>query len=318
MDSNYLSLVDTDLKQAVQLMKEPVLSKKNLHEYRNAVLSHAKKEIDPQLDVTIEKHIVPTKNNEVPILLFRPRTTNNHEPMPVYLYMHGGGMVSGGAHLDNMDNAKLSHELQCIVISIEYRLAPETIFPGQLEDSYAVLTWVKKSAKYLNIDSTRIAVGGSSAGGGLAASLSQLALDRGEVEIIFQNLHIPMLDDRTVFENPSKPYAGQLGWTQQMNAFAWEMYLGHPAPSSHPKPYAVPARRKNLEHLPSTLITIGSLDLFLGEVLNYGQRLIDAGVHTEMHIYPGLYHLGELVPNTRVKNKIFNDRLDAFKRAFYD
>ncbi|HHU6751040.1 TPA: alpha/beta hydrolase fold domain-containing protein [Staphylococcus pseudintermedius] len=138
------------------------------------------------------------------------------------------------------------------------------------------------------------------------------------MDIIFQNLHIPMLNDQTVLEAPSNPYAGNVGWNRDMNRFAWEMYLGHPVDGRTPEPYAVPARRQNFEGLPSTFITIGSLDLFVDEVMDYAQNLLHAGVSTELHIYPGLYHLGELVPGARVRDQILNDRLNAMRRVFED
>ncbi|MEX5652359.1 alpha/beta hydrolase [Staphylococcus cohnii species complex 1658] len=318
MKDSELNLVDKDLQEAAQSMQSDKLTMENLQSYRDNVLSHAKTNIDSHLDVILEKHRVPYKDIEVPIILFRPNQATDTESMPVYIYIHGGGMVSGGAHLDNEDNAFLAHELECIVISIDYRLAPETIFPGQLEDCYAVLKWVKNNADDLNIDDARIAIGGSSAGGGLAASLAQLALDRNEVNIIFQNLHIPMLDDRTVFKSQDNFYTDHLGWNRQMNAFAWQMYLGGPTHSMEPDRYAVPARRDNLENLPPTLITIGSLDLFVEEAMTYAHRLMLAGVSTELHVYPGLYHLGELIPGTRIHKKLLNDRLYSMKRAFYD
>ncbi|MFH0717576.1 alpha/beta hydrolase [Staphylococcus delphini] len=318
MKASDLYLVDKDLREAAQVMSSDNLTIENLQAYRNKVLDHAKTNIDSHLDVTLEKHKVYYENIEVPIILFRPKKATDAKPIPVYIYIHGGGMVSGGAHLDNEDNAFLAHELECIVISIDYRLAPETIFPGQLEDCYAVLKWVKNNADKLNIDNTRIAIGGSSAGGCLAASLAQLALDRNEVNIIFQNLHIPMLDDRTVFKNHYNCYTGHFGWTQQMNEFAWKMYLGDAKHELEPNNYAVPARRGNLENLPPTLITIGSLDLFVEEAMSYARRLVLSGVPTELHVYSGLYHLGELIPGTRIHKKLLNDRLYSMKRAFYD
>lgn len=301
MKDRDLYLVDKDLQEVAQSMPIDKLTMENLHTYRKNVLSHAKTNIDSHLGVILEKHSVYYDGIEVPIILFRPNQIKYTEPMPVYVYIHGGGMISGGAHLDNKENAFLAYELECVVISIDYRLAPETIFPGQLEGCYAVLKWVKNNANKLNIDDTRIAVGGSSAGGCLAASLAQLALDRNEVNIIFQNLHIPMLDDRTVFKEQNNPYTGNFGWTRQMNKFAWKMYLGELTPEL--KKYAVPARRNNLENLPPTLITIGSLDLFVEEAMSYAQRLAKSGVPTELHVYSGLYHLGELIANTRIKKK---------------
>ncbi|PCF84973.1 alpha/beta hydrolase [Staphylococcus intermedius] len=316
MERKHLNGVDVDLQHVAKSMTRQKLTRDNLEDYRANVLSHAKTAIDPRLDVTIEDVEVPYEDTSIHVILFRPNKALTY--MPGYLYMHGGGMVSGGAHLDNSDNALIAHELGCVFVSVDYHLAPETIFPGQLEACYAVLKWMYDQADTLHIDRSKLAVGGNSAGGMLAASLAQLALDRGEVNIIFQNLHIPMLSDHTVLEAPSNPYAGHFGWNRDMNRFAWEMYLGHPVDGRTPSKYAVPARRQNFEGLPATLITIGSLDLFVDEVMNYAKNLLHAGVPTELHIYPGLYHLGELIPGARVRDQILNDRLQAMRRAFED
>ncbi|MCG2353503.1 alpha/beta hydrolase [Staphylococcus epidermidis] len=315
MNNRNLNLVDVDLRNAAKDMLSTTLTKENLSNYRDNVLSHAKAYIPHDLEVIIEDKYIPHTDFNLHAIIIRPKKVLKN--MPAYLYMHGGGMVSGAAHLDNTDNAQIAHELQCVVVSVDYRLAPETIFPGQLEDCYTVLKWMNNNADKLNIDTSRIVVGGNSAGGALAASLSQLALDRGEVNIAFQNLHIPMLDAKTVTENQPNKYTGDFGWTRSMNKFAWEMYLGHEIDNQTLPYYASPASRNSFEGLPPTLITIGSLDLFVDEALNYAQRLMHEGVPTEIHVYPGLYHLGELVPNSRVKSKLMKDRLNALNRAFY-
>ncbi|PCF52734.1 alpha/beta hydrolase [Staphylococcus delphini] len=316
MDGEYLAHVDVDLREAAKSMPYQKLTRENLGGYRANVLSHAKTTIDPQLDVSIEDVEVPYEKETIHVIMFRPHQVLTD--MPGYLYMHGGGMVSGGAQLDNSDNALLAHELGCVVVSVDYHLVPETIFPGQLEACYAVLKWLHEKAPTLHIDRAKLAIGGNSAGGTLAASLAQLALDRGEVNVIFQNLHIPMLDDRTVLDERSNTHVGQVGWNRDMNRFAWEMYLGHPVDGRIPEAYAVQARREKFEGLPATLITIGSLDLFVDEAMAYAQHLLRAGVSTELHVYPGLYHLGELVPGARVKDQILHDRLNAMRRAFED
>lgn len=311
----HINLVDVDLQEAAQFMTGKALSNDNLQAYRDEVLSHAQTNIDPSLDISIAHQTVNHEGHQVEIEIIQPNSPK--EAMPAYLYMHGGGMVSGDCTLDNEDNARLADELQCMVVSVDYRLAPETKFPGQLEDCYAVLKWMHDNANTLNIDASRIAIGGNSAGGALTASLAQMAVDRGEVNIVLQNLHIPMLDDRTVNTKTVNEFSGDYGWTREMNDFAWEMYLGHKAGQQEPETYAVPARRDNLSGLPATLITIGSLDLFVDEAMDYAHRLIRSGVKTEFHVYPGLYHLGEHVPGARIKDQLFNDRLSAMKRAFY-
>lgn len=137
MERQHLNGVDVDLQHVAKSMPHLKLTRDNLEDYRANVLSHAKTTIDPRLDVTIEDVDVPYEDELIHVILFRPNKVLNN--MPGYLYMHGGGMVSGGAHLDNSDNARIAHELGCVVVSVDYQLAPETIFPGQLETCYAVL-----------------------------------------------------------------------------------------------------------------------------------------------------------------------------------
>lgn len=316
MELPYIDKLDRDLRDFASTMYGTTLSTETLQAYRQQVLYHAKTSVDADLDVTIDKQTLSTEAGEVDVLLFNPHQSQQRRP--VYLYMHGGGTISGGAHLDNQNNARLAHDLDCLVVSIDYHLAPETVFPGQLNECYGVLKWVVQHADALYIDVSRIAIGGSSAGGLLSASLAQLAQDRHEINIVFQNLHIPMLDIATTYQRPTNPYVGHYGWTYEMNAFAWQQYLGEAFEKTTLPPYAVPAQRQDVSQLPATLITVGSLDLFVDEAIQYAQRLIQAGVSTELHVYPGLFHLGELIPEARVARQIYHDRVNALKRAFYD
>jgi acetyl esterase/lipase len=198
---------------------------------------------------------------------------------------------------------------------VDYRLAPETPHPGPVEDCYAALKWLYTHADELGVDPKRIAIGGASAGGGLAAALGLLTRDRGEVPLVFQLLIYPMLDDRTVTTTDPHPYTGEFIWTAEANRFGWRSLLGQEPGGPDVSPYAAAARAESLAGLPSTFISVGALDLFLEEDIEYARRLIRAGVPTELHVYPGAYHGFNLTADAQVSQVAARDQLAALKRA---
>jgi acetyl esterase/lipase len=191
-----------------------------------------------------------------------------------------------------MDDANLFEfvrELGMVIVSVDYRLAPENPFPIPLEDAYTALEWTHEHAEELGIDPARIAVGGASAGGGLAATLAQLALDRGEFKVAYQLLVYPMLDDRTVLRT-EVPYPSLLTWNPGSNRFGWESYLHQPCGLEKCPPYAVASRRVDLTSLPPAWIGAGMLDLFYEEDRAYAERLIQCGVPCDWVPVPGAFH----------------------------
>jgi acetyl esterase/lipase len=206
-------------------------------------------------------------------------------------------------------------EIGCVVVSVDYRLAPDTPHPGPVEDCYAALRWFHANAAALGVDSGRIAIGGESAGGGLAAALALLARDRAEVPVVFQLLIYPMLDDRTVISPEPHPFAGEFIWTAQSNRFGWRALLGQEPGSPGVSPYAAAARAENLAGLPPAFVSVGALDLFLDENIAYAQRLLRAGVPSELHVYPGAYHGFDLAFEADVTRRFRRDSLQALKRA---
>jgi acetyl esterase/lipase len=204
------------------------------------------------------------------------------------LWIHGGGYVGGRAAMDQDLCARFASELGILVVSVEYRLAPEHPFPAPLDDCFAVLQWLHDDAAALGVDPARIAVGGASAGGGLAAATVQRAHDEG-VPVAFQLLEYPMLDDRTVLSE-NREDRGRFGWTPASNRFGWASYLGRaPAERTLP-PYAAPGRRTDLSGLPPAWIGVGELDLFFEEDVEYSRRLEAAGVPVAFVSVPGMYH----------------------------
>ncbi len=216
------------------------------------------------------------------------------------LHLHGGGMVLGTADTAPLAKAPLALEHDCVVVAVEYRLAPETPFPGMQEDNYAALVWLADNAARLGVDPARIVVMGESAGGGLAASLALMARDRGGPNLAGQVLIYPMLDWRTGGPDDqwTNRHTGEFIWTRDKNRFGWESLRGDYAPTDARKGWFSPALADDLSALPPTYMITGALDLFLDEDLDYARRLIDAGVPTELHVYPGAVHAFELVPGT--------------------
>jgi acetyl esterase/lipase len=228
---------------------------------------------------------------------------------PAILYTHGGGFIFGDAKGSLRAVQELAAAVGCVIVSVDYRLAPETRFPGSLEDNYAALKWLYHNAAELGVDPSKLAVMGESAGGGHAAILAIAARDRGEVPLAFQALVYPMLDDRTGSTRKVPPYIGKLIWNSDSNRFGWTSFLGVPAGSAQVPNGAVPARVKDLRGLPPTFIGVGSIDLFVNENIEYAQRLIQAGVLTELIVVPGAFHgFQAAVPDAPV-SKQFNAAL---------
>jgi acetyl esterase/lipase len=221
-------------------------------------------------------------------------------PRPAILNIHGGGFIMGDFKSDLRQMQEIAAELDCAIVSVEYRLAPETRFPGPLDDNYAALKWLYANAEKLGVDKSRIAVMGGSAGGGHAAMLAIAARDRGEVPIAYQALIYPMLDDRTGSTVHKPPYQGALLWSPEANRFGWTSLLGVPAGSRHVPKGSVPAREENLAGLPPTFLGVGSIDLFVDEGVDYARRLADAGVLTELIVVPGAFHGFNLVETAPV------------------
>jgi len=267
------------------------------------------------LEVEVYEAKIRTRaGHEIAIVIHVPREAA--AARPALLHIHGGGYVVGTARMSTPANQALALQANCVVVSVDYRLAPETPHPGPIEDCYAALTWLHDNATALNVDATRIAVAGESAGGGLAAALALLARDRGEVKLIHQHLTYPMLDDRTCIASTS-PYVGEFVWMPASNRFGWSSLLGCEPGGEDVSPYAAAARAEDLSGLPSTFISVGALDLFSEENLDYARRLIRAGVPTELHVYPGAFHAFDLALEAQVTKKALENSLSALRRALH-
>ncbi len=276
-----------------------------------ALLEAMTADLAPNERVEREDRMVPGPEGapEVGVRVFRPAGAAG--VLPGIFYIHGGGMVLG-----NVDGESLTAEMFCeavgaVVVSVEYRLAPEDPHPAPAEDCYAGLVWMAGHAEELGIDPTRLAVYGGSAGGGLAIATALMARDRGAPAISFLMPIYPMIDDRN--ESASSRAVTEIGiWDRDGNIEAWGWYLG----GAEADGYAAPARVEDLSGLPPTFIDVGSHDLFRDEDIAFATRLLQAGVPTELHINPGAYHASEtFAPEAPLSQRIWAMRIDALKRA---
>ncbi|MFI7444123.1 alpha/beta hydrolase [Nonomuraea indica] len=270
----------------------------------------------PDSGVTIEDRHVPGPEGapDVRLRVHRP-AAGPEEARPCLYWIHGGGMMVGTPEMDDAFLAEYVERLGCVVVAVDYRLAPEHPDPAPVEDCYAGLVWTAASAAELGVDPGRLAVGGASAGGGLAAGTVLLARDRGGPAVAFQLLICPMLDDRNVTPS-SHEFADAVVWNRDANLFGWRALLGDRAGGDDVSPYAAPARAGDLAGLPPAFVDVGELEVFRDEDVDYAMRLVRAGVSTELHLYPGAFHgFDMMAPDTALGVRARQTRIAALGRA---
>jgi acetyl esterase/lipase len=307
-------LVDPELLEMLALFPAMELNRSTLPAIRAAPPRFDLGRVDPRDGVRLEKRLIPgsPESPSVPVLIYTPPRTGI---MSAILHIHGGGYVTGNAEFMEPWHRRLVLETGAVIVSVNYRLAPETPFPGSVEDCYAALAFLHREAGQLSVDSARIGVMGESAGGGLAASLALLARDREEFKLRFQHLIYPMIDDRTCVRSDLSPTVGEFLWTREFNCFGWEALLGGSPGGEGVSPYAAAARAADVSRLPATFIATGALDLFVDENIVYARRLVEAGVPTELHVYPGAYHAFDVEPTAKIAEAARRDSLAALRRA---
>ena len=309
-------LLDPDLAPMLELMPGDGLTKARLIEVRQAMTAMGKANVPPPPGgVTVSERFAKGLNGAPDVRLLVTVSDAPGAQRPAVLHIHGGGFVMGSPDSSAANTAGYAQAIGGVVVSVDYRLAPETQHPGPVEDCYAALKWLADNASELGVDPARIAVSGESAGGGLAANLCLMARDKGEIKVAYQHLIFPMLDDRTCAEADPHEFAGQFVWTRDANVYGWESLLGHAPGAAETAPYAVAARAESLAGLPPTFISCGALDLFIEEDITYARRLIAAGVPTELHIYPGAPHAFQMVQEARVTRAHAEVSLAALKRG---
>ncbi|MEK4094015.1 alpha/beta hydrolase [Viridibacillus sp. FSL H8-0110] len=267
--------------------------------------------------VLMTNRTIPGAAGEMLVKIYEP-VEKNLDKLPAMLWIHGGGYVMGHPDMDDVLCERFVQTAKCVVVSVDYRLAPEHQYPAAIEDCYAGLVWMTNEADSLGIDVNRVAIAGASGGGGLTAALAIMARDKGGPSIIFQMPLYPMLDNRNITPSSYEITEDHATWNRANNSTAWSMYLGKENDSNEVSPYAVPSRADNLAGLPPTYTCVGQLDLFRDETIEYVTRLAQAGVDVEFQLYPGCFHCFEVfVPEAEVSQRASQNYLDAMARALH-
>ncbi|RHW25060.1 alpha/beta hydrolase [Nocardioides immobilis] len=273
---------------------------------------------DPPVPLDVHELLVPGPEGGPAVRVRRYQPADHDGPLPALVYLHGGGFVVGSLDLYDADCRRISAEVGAVVFSVDYRLAPEHPFPAGLEDCYATLVWVAENAGELGVDPERIAVGGESAGGGLAAGVALLARDRGGPRLCLQFLGIPEIDDRLETESMRNLGEGTPITTRANGEISWDSYLGAGVRGTDlVSPYAAPARATDLAGLPPALVTAYEFDALRDEGIAYAQQLLWFGVPTELHVYPGAFHACTWLSHTAICQKILGDLVDALRRRLH-
>jgi acetyl esterase len=266
--------------------------------------------------ITIENRTVPGPAGapEVPVRIYSPEGLQ--ATVPGILHIHGGGFVIG--NLDSELGACLSlcRNLGVVVVSVDYRLAPETPYPGPLEDCYAALQWTSQHSAQLHIDPARLAVYGLSAGGGLAAATALLARDRGGPALCFQYLGIPELDDRLQTVSMQR-FIDTPMWNRPNAELSWDFYLGEQhRRGADDVPYlAAPARAEDVSGLPPAYVSTMEFDPLRDEGVEYALKLLRAGIPTELHSFPGTFHGSSLFTTAQISQRESAEMFAVLRRA---
>ncbi|MCE3552732.1 alpha/beta hydrolase [Pseudonocardia sp. RS11V-5] len=267
----------------------------------------------PSQPLVIEDRTLPAPGGapDVPVRIYTP--ARRPAPLSGLLFLHGGGFVVGGMDGEDGRAQEIAAEADVVVVSVEYRLAPEHPFPAGLDDCYLALCWFAAHAPELGVDPRRIGVGGGSAGAGLSAAVALLARDRGGPALRMQYLSIPELDDR-LDSHSMTLYTDTPIWNRPNAELSWRYYLD----GQEPTQYAAPARAADLRGLPAAYVDVCEFDPLRDEGIAYAQRLSQAGVPVELHLFPGTFHGSSLVTEATVSRRMAAESLTAIRRLLHD
>jgi acetyl esterase len=309
--------LDADLARAAALQPyvafaDPLASRRNFA--RSVKLSRALRESGPTAaSVSTENHGFMRDQHFIGVRLYRPGDLIGQAP--VLVYFHGGAFVAGDLDTEHERCLRLALEARCLVVSVDYRRAPEHPFPTPAEDCYAAVRWVADAASALGATPGKIAVGGSSAGGTLAATVAMMCRDRGGPRLALQLLLYPALDDRLDSVSMHR-YPRTAAWHIEDSRFMWQYYLGS-NPANRTSPYAVPAKCDDLSGLAPAYILLAEVDALRDEGIAYALRLLGAGVSVELHSFAGTFHGFDLAaPNAEATRRAISGQIAALSRAF--
>jgi acetyl esterase/lipase len=307
--------IDPELRPFIELL--PPVDVEDLEGARARTLELTRA-INASVDVAgivSSDHLVPGPDDGADVLVrvYAPDGPSPAGGRPALLDIHGGGFTSGSIEMEHGFCASVVRRLGIVAATVEYRLAPEHPFPAGIEDCYAALRWLHEAAGELEVDRTRVGVAGQSAGGGLAAGTALLARDRGDPPLCFQFLGIPELDHRLETASMSA-FIDTPMWSRPQAIVSWERYLG-PDHAGDVSPYASPAIAPDLNELPPAYVTTMEFDPLRDEGILYALRLMEAGVHVELHSYPGTFHGSSLVTTAEVSRRASEELLVALRRG---
>ena len=304
---------DPELAAAIPVL--PVLDVSDLPAAR-AVLTDLRAQLPApdETGVTVTEVLVPGPEGapDVPLRIYRP-----DEPAgPVGVFdVHGGGFILGDLDGSHAGNIAIARDVGAVLVTVDYRLAPEHPFPAGLEDCYAGLVWFAEHAEEFGVDPDRIAIHGISAGGGLCAALAMLARDRGGPAIAFQYLGVPEVDDR--LETPSmRAFTDTPIWNRPNAVVSWDSYLGEGVRGTDAvPPYAAPARATDLSGLPPAYVSVMAFDPLRDEGIAYALALQTAGVPVELHLFPGTFHGSSLIEDATISKREAAERVAVLRQA---
>jgi acetyl esterase len=264
----------------------------------------------------IEDRMVPGHEDDpdVSVRVYRPKARAAGTRGPGVVMIHGGGFVIGSVELEHAGAAQMAISTGAVVVSVDYRLAPEHPYPAGLHDCFAALAHLHDEADALGVDRARVALAGTSAGGGLAAATALLARDRGGPAVCFQLLHIPELDDRLQTAS-MQSFVDSPMWNRPLAVQSWQAYLGPLYGAADVPAYAAPARATDLSRLPPAYISTAENDPLRDEGIVYAQRLLQAGVSVELHQFPGTFHGSMVVTTAAVSRRAHRESTLVLRQA---
>lgn len=297
--------IDPELRPALDSFPGFEINRENVLQVREMMDGMR---VEPEVEVLSDKTSISTPDGNLDIYIFRK---NDRPNQPAALWIHGGGYIMGSA--DDVRAKVFAHDCDCTVFSVDYRMAPEHPFPAGPEDCYAALSWLMNNDDDLGIDSSKVVLGGASAGAGMAAGVALMNRDRENFPLTLQLLLYPMIDN--LHATGSGEITNHAVWNLPTSVNAWEMYLDG-TPDLDASPYAAATRARDLSGLPATYICVGTEDLFRDEDIDYARRVSEAGVPCELAVFPGMYHAGEsFVPNAAVSQRMNQSILSALTHA---